>query len=138
MHPCQTCGACCAHFRVSFYWREGEPREHSAAVPREMWEEEPNASGLYRTMKGTNAKHHPKCVALRGVIGKNVGCSIYSLRSSTCRKFTASFENGTRNLRCDEARAAHGLAPLNKEDWKSYRLRKRLQIVSREDSNLEE
>ncbi|MEG6657786.1 YkgJ family cysteine cluster protein, partial [Pseudomonas aeruginosa] len=21
-NPCLTCGACCAHFRVSFYWGE--------------------------------------------------------------------------------------------------------------------
>ena len=25
MHPCLTCGACCAHFRVSFHWSEADP-----------------------------------------------------------------------------------------------------------------
>ena len=23
-NPCQSCGACCAAYRVSFYWAEGE------------------------------------------------------------------------------------------------------------------
>ncbi|EAX0008081.1 YkgJ family cysteine cluster protein, partial [Salmonella enterica] len=23
LNPCMTCGACCAYFRVSFYWAEG-------------------------------------------------------------------------------------------------------------------
>ena len=24
-HPCLTCGACCAHFRISLHWSEAEP-----------------------------------------------------------------------------------------------------------------
>ena len=24
-HPCLTCGACCAYFRVSFHWSEADP-----------------------------------------------------------------------------------------------------------------
>ncbi|MLR39642.1 YkgJ family cysteine cluster protein, partial [Salmonella enterica subsp. enterica] len=24
LNPCMTCGACCAYFRVSFYWAEGD------------------------------------------------------------------------------------------------------------------
>jgi len=104
---------------VSFYWREGESKEHVPAVPREFWEEDPNA--LYRTMRGTSVKHHPKCAALKGTIGVNVGCAIYPMRSSACRNFAASYESGLRNLRCDEARAAHGLRPLTKEDWRNFR-----------------
>jgi Fe-S-cluster containining protein len=69
-------------------------------------------------MKGTEEKHHPKCVALKGVVGKFVECSIYENRSSTCRKFEASYETGTARTRCDEARAKHGLRPLNKQDWR--------------------
>jgi hypothetical protein len=23
-NPCVSCGACCAHFRVSFYWAEAD------------------------------------------------------------------------------------------------------------------
>ena len=24
VHPCLSCGACCAHFRASFYWAEAD------------------------------------------------------------------------------------------------------------------
>ncbi|MGN2398423.1 YkgJ family cysteine cluster protein, partial [Klebsiella quasipneumoniae] len=24
INPCMTCGACCAYFRVSFYWAEAD------------------------------------------------------------------------------------------------------------------
>lgn len=115
LHPCQSCGACCAAFRVGFYWREAESAEHSSAVPAGMWSE---GNQFQRSMKGTEEKHHPKCVALKGVVGKFVECSIYENRSSTCRKFEASYESGTARPRCDEARAKHGLRPLNKQDWR--------------------
>jgi len=68
-------------------------------------------------MKGTSGKHHRRCVALEGRIGEKVGCSIYVNRPSPCRAFAASFENGKRNPRCDEARSAHGLKPLQRTDW---------------------
>lgn len=114
VHPCQKCGACCAAFRVAFYWREAELKDHSSAVPLGMWSE---GNQFQRSMKGTEDKHHPKCVALKGIVGKFVECTIYENRSSTCRKFEASYENGIRRPRCDEARAKHGLRPLNKQDW---------------------
>ncbi len=114
VHPCQRCGACCASFRVAFYWREGEASEHESAVPKELWEE---LTDNQRCMKGTANKHQPKCIALSGRVGENVSCSIYNNRSSTCRQFQASFENGKKNPRCDEARAKHGLKPLQKADW---------------------
>ena len=37
MHPCLTCGACCAHFRVSFHWSEADP-EQGGAVPAALTE----------------------------------------------------------------------------------------------------
>ena len=70
----------------------------------------------YRCMKGTENKHQPKCNALQGRIGKRVGCEIYENRPTPCRNFQASYENGKHNPRCDEARAAHGLRPLRRED----------------------
>ncbi len=115
LHPCQSCGACCAAFRVAFYWREAEAKEHAIAVPSGMWDE---GNQFQRSMKGTGDKHHPKCVALKGVVGRRVECSIYENRSSTCRKFEASYENGMKQIRCDEARAKHGLRPLSKNDWR--------------------
>lgn len=114
LHPCQSCGACCASFRVEFYWREGSKADHDPSVPQELWEE---GSSQTRVMKGTNKNHNIRCVALKGRIGAQVACEIYSARSSTCRNFSASYENGYRNPRCDEARAKHGLAPLTKADF---------------------
>jgi Fe-S-cluster containining protein len=70
-----------------------------------------------RVMKGTEAKHNPHCVGLQGKIGKDAHCRIYENRPSTCRAFAASFENGVRNPRCDQARAHHGLPALRREDW---------------------
>jgi len=74
-------------------------------------------SPFLRVMRGTN-QPEPRCIALEGVIGAAVRCSIHPLRSSTCRDFPASYADGvTRNERCDRARARHGLAPLLPEDW---------------------
>lgn len=117
LHPCQTCGACCASYRVSFHWREAEPvvddkTDHS--VPQEYTED---LDLDRRCMKGTNAKHKPSCVALMGEVGKSTQCLIYLNRPSPCRRFKASFEDGFHNIRCDEARAKHGLKPLTKYDY---------------------
>lgn len=113
-NPCMSCGACCAFFRVSFYWREAEPADTEFPVPIELCDETLTA---LRVMKGTSQKHNPKCVALDGKIGEHVACSIYLNRSTTCRNFKASFEDGVHNPRCDDARAKHGLKPLGREDW---------------------
>lgn len=114
-HPCLTCGACCAYFRVSFYWREAEP-DSETQVPVELTD---NYSSTFRTMKGTSNKHHARCVALEGKVGEQVGCSIYQHRPTPCRAFDASFENGEHNPRCDQARAKYGLRPLQRKDWLS-------------------
>lgn len=66
-------------------------------------------------MKGTNEKE-PRCVSLTGVIGECVSCAIHSVRSSVCREFPPSWENGVHNPDCDRARAAHGLPPLENPD----------------------
>lgn len=116
VHPCMTCGACCAFFRVEFYWREANREDTANAVPAHLVED---LTPQTRCMKGTSSKHNPKCVALKGRIGESVQCSIYENRSSVCRKFTASYEDGQQNVRCDEARAKHGLRPLRRSDWPS-------------------
>jgi len=36
-NPCLSCGACCAAFRVSFYWREADGGESGGAVPPALW-----------------------------------------------------------------------------------------------------
>src|SRR5687768_10522213 len=113
-NPCVSCGACCAHFRVQFYWREANPGDSENPVPAHLFEE---LTPQHRCMKGTGAKHHPKCHGLRGRIGKDASCSIYELRPTPCRAFKASYVDGERNPRCDDARAAHGLRPLRLADW---------------------
>ncbi|EFL0022701.1 YkgJ family cysteine cluster protein [Escherichia coli] len=87
LNPCMTCGACCAFFRVSFYWAEADDAG------------------------GTNQKN-PRCIALAGTPGKNACCTIYKNRSSTCREFAMSGENGVVNEACNRARAKYGLTPL--------------------------
>ncbi len=56
-------------------------------------------------MKGTSQKP-VRCIALDGTIGVQVSCSIYALRSSTCREFEAGTED------CAKARKLHGLPEL--------------------------
>jgi Fe-S-cluster containining protein len=106
LNPCTSCGACCAFFRASFYWAEID--EAGGTVPTELTQQ---VSPFMRAMKGTFGQR-PRCVALQGEIGKEVGCSIYEKRSSVCRDFPVAWENGVPNERCDKARIAHGLEPL--------------------------
>lgn len=96
---CQTCGACCAAFRVSFYWAETDahPDGH---VPQAMTT---GISPYHVAMKGT--EHKPvRCTALCGEVGQSVSCSIYDQRSSTCREFESGSED------CVKARKINGLA----------------------------
>jgi len=96
---CQSCGACCAFFRVSFYWSETDAHP-IGWVPQALTK----AISPHRVAMLGTATLTPRCVALNGKIGESVGCSIYEKRSSTCREFTM----GTAE--CLKARAAHGLA----------------------------
>ncbi len=113
-NPCLTCGACCAFFRVTFYWSEADPAT-GGTVPPEMVE---NLNSVLVCMAGTNRKDK-RCVALEGKIGERVACSIYEKRSTPCREFGFDWENGNLYYtpgdieRCNHARAAHSLPPLN-------------------------
>ncbi len=106
-NPCLACGACCAFFRVSFYWSEAD-HFLGGTVPVALTTP---INQHYIAMKGTDTKP-VRCVALEGAIGKSVGCSIYEKRSSTCREVMPSWHNGERDEKCDQARLAHGLPPL--------------------------
>lgn len=105
INPCVTCGACCANFRVSFYWAEGNDAP-GGYVPAELTEQ---VNPFYRCMRGTN-NGSPRCVALQGDIGGVISCSIYADRPSPCRDFDISI-NGS-NPACDQARAKYGMAAL--------------------------
>lgn len=98
MNTCQQCGACCAHFRVSFYWAEaqhlGLPDEAVSQVNRTMV-----------CMAGTGG-WPPRCHALVGHVGVAVTCTRYAQRPSPCREMQPGDD------KCLRARAAHGLPAI--------------------------
>jgi uncharacterized protein len=99
--PCQSCGACCASFRVSFYWAESDAHPQGT-VPAHLTQK---VNDHYVCMQGTG-QFPVRCVALQGELGRSVGCSIYPLRSSTCREFEAGSES------CNQARQSIGLPTM--------------------------
>lgn len=112
-NPCQSCGTCCAHFRVSFYWSEAAPGL-GGTVPVELTEKLDNFRSC---MKGTD-QMHPRCAALEGTIGQAVNCTIYEKRPTPCREFGVDWVDGllvfsAEDLeRCTQARAKWGLPAL--------------------------
>ena len=104
---CLTCGACCATFRVSFYWGEAEA-SLGGVVPIELTEK---LNDFRRVMRGTN-QPRPRCIALEGDVGHCVTCTIYPTRPTPCRDFPVSWSNGEANEECDKARSAWGLPPI--------------------------
>jgi uncharacterized protein len=106
-NPCLRCGACCASFRVSFYWAEAADAP-GGSVPVDLTEP---VTPHVRCMRGTNHQT-PHCAALRGQVGAQVDCAIYPLRSSTCREFDAWLADGSPDPRCQEARRRWQLPPL--------------------------
>ncbi len=111
-HPCLSCGACCAFFRVSFHWSEAAP-ELGGQVPIELTD----SLRLHeRVMRGT-CGGQPRCVALDAEIGRYSRCTIHPVRPSVCAAVPASLEFGARSPGCDKARAAHGLPELGPADW---------------------
>jgi len=105
-HPCLNCGACCGSFRVSFYWAEPVPEQYTEKL-----------NEFRACMRHAPDAERPRCIALGGEIGKEVACTIYENRPTPCRDFSASFEDGAANPRCDRARARYGLSPLTSLDW---------------------
>jgi len=98
MDECQRCGACCAQYRVSFYWAEAWSR----GLPDLMVEK---VNAHMACMAGTN-QQDPRCLALQGRVGESVHCAVYELRPEPCRQVRPGDE------RCNEARRYKGLAPL--------------------------
>ena len=113
VHPCQRCGACCASFRVAFHWSEAQPA---------------NAGGLPEAFVEPLRRHElalrhdpampMRCVALAGVVGEHVHCTVYARRPSPCRDLGAAWEHGQPSPQCDRARAKHGLPALTPADWR--------------------
>ncbi|MCM2379951.1 YkgJ family cysteine cluster protein [Pseudomonas marginalis] len=104
--PCLNCGACCSHFRVSFFW--GECASSGGTVPDDLVVQ---INPTRVAMIGTDQKP-ARCCSLEGDVGQATRCTIYEQRSSVCREFESSWYQGVQNVDCDAARAAFGLAPL--------------------------
>jgi len=104
---CLTCGACCASFRVSFYWSESDETVVNC-VPPDMT---CHVAPLICAMKGTDQRE-PRCIALQGSVGVGVWCSIYDRRPSVCHEVVPSRQDGVPNPWCDRARALWDLPPL--------------------------
>ena len=111
-NACLACGACCAHYRVSFYWAEADDAT-ADGVPADLTE---RLNAHRCAMRGTQSMT-PRCIALEGRIGHAVRCTIHTRRPSPCREFEASWSRGVHEPRCDDARSRWGLAPLTAEDW---------------------
>jgi Fe-S-cluster containining protein len=101
VNVCQPCGACCAHFRVSFYWAEADDTP-GGFVPAQLTEQ---LTPHLRCMQGTSQKA-PRCTTLDGEVGQWVACRIYEHRPTPCREVMPG------NAQCLKARAAHGMGPL--------------------------
>ena len=97
--PCLRCGACCAAFRVSFYWAEATQR----GLAPELTE---RVNDHLLCMRGTWSAA-PRCIALRGEVGGDVRCTAYEQRPSPCREVQPG------DAQCARARALRGLPPLD-------------------------
>jgi len=99
-NPCQSCGVCCASFRVDFSVYESQ--SEGGAVPEGLSVEVTSSTCR---MRGTDHSP-PRCAALMGKLGEKVACGIYEWRPSPCREF----ESGSSA--CEQARMRHGLPSL--------------------------
>lgn len=106
---CESCGACCASYRVDFHPSELAQTSGGTGVPVVM--ALPLTAKLMR-MKGTD-NTSPRCIALQGEIGSQVGCAIYEDRPSPCHEFNPWAALGIVDDACDRARRRHGLPPLS-------------------------
>ena len=99
--PCFGCGACCRHFRISFYHGElnTQPGGH---VPADMAVQ---ITPFHACMKGTETGG--RCIALQD----DTRCGIYEQRPSVCREFPVFMPDGTMNPRCMALRILQGIDP---------------------------
>lgn len=107
-NPCLNCGACCSHFRVSFY--QGELKSLGGWVPDELTK---SINPFFMAMKGTECGNKD-CIALEKKASGQVGCSIYENRPSVCRSYLVWDENGNPNEKCQQLRKQKGIPLLQK------------------------
>lgn len=98
--PCNGCGACCRHFRVSFYQGELDTFP-GGVVPAEM------TTTINATMVCMQGTEHGggRCIALQ----PDKRCAIYTQRPTPCREFPVYMPDGSMNPRCIELRMAQGI-----------------------------
>jgi Fe-S-cluster containining protein len=106
-NPCLNCGACCSHYRISFYNGEMDSQP-MGFVPSHMVSA---VTPFIACMKGTESGGG-RCSALTGKIGESIGCAIYNNRPTPCREFPVWMEDGSPNPACQSLRAKIGIAPL--------------------------
>ena len=99
-HPCLSCGACCASYRVDFSAQESDGQ--GGSVPDGLCVEVTH--NTFR-MRGTD-HCPPRCAALTGQIGVASRCGIYEWRPSPCHELEMGSDA------CHRARARHGLPDL--------------------------
>ena len=101
---CNDCGACCRHFRVSFY--QGELDTYPGGkVPEALTQP---VTPFLVCMNGTEKGHDGgkgRCVALQ----ENNRCGIYDKRPSPCREYAAYMEDGSLNPKCVQLRQLYGI-----------------------------
>lgn len=101
-----NCGACCAMYRVSFYWGEADDAP-SGWVPVDTTEQ---LTPTMRCMRGTSSKT-PRCEQLKGNIPGAL-CGIYENRPSVCRELEPFDADGKPTDQCTRARRVYGLLPV--------------------------
>jgi len=111
-HPCLSCGACCAWFRVGFHWSEAASELGGPVPPALTTPIGPHRVAMLGTLSSPS-----RCVALDAEVGVYSRCSIHPVRPSVCREVAASWEFGEASEKCDRARVAHGLPLLTPADW---------------------
>ncbi|KAJ8135280.1 hypothetical protein OY671_011507, partial [Metschnikowia pulcherrima] len=103
-NPCSDCGACCSHFRVSFYIGESAG-ENGGQVPSDLVTQ---MSPSRACMKGTEMGGG-RCVSSRGESGQpGIHCAIYENRPTPCREFDIWMPDGSPNPDCQRSRSASG------------------------------
>ncbi|HLO63888.1 MAG TPA: YkgJ family cysteine cluster protein [Azonexus sp.] len=103
-NPCFGCGACCYHYRVSFYHGELDTQP-GGFVPSELTSP---VTPFLACMRGTQSGQG-RCIALRD----DGRCAIYNQRPSTCREFRAFQEDGLRHPECERLRQLYGIEPAS-------------------------
>lgn len=104
-NPCDGCGVCCRHYRVSFY--QGETDDYPGGlVPAALTAP---ITPFRVAMRGTEAGHG-RCVAFQD----DGRCGIYAQRPSPCREFPVFLDDGSWNPECIRLRSLYGV-PLPPE-----------------------